>query len=108
MSSAVRQSLKLGALLPGFKPRTLGVPPTSWARHSSSMKNWDPAQFKPRKAVILTKVSRYEYEKIQNESLSERQLEEMLTKESNFNIYVLYILWLPLMEDMYDHASNPS
>ena len=91
MSSAVRQSLKICALLPGFKPRTLGVPPT-WARHSSSMKNWDPAQFKPRKAVILTKVSRYEYEKIQNESLSERQLEEMLTKESNFNIYVLHII----------------
>lgn len=79
MSSAVRQSLKLCALL----PKALGGP-TTWARHSSSMKNWDPAQFKPRKAVILTKVSRYEYEKIQNDSLSERQLEEMLTKESDF------------------------
>jgi len=89
MSSAVRQSLKLGALLSGFKPRTLGVPLT-WARHSSSMKNWDPAQFKPRKAVILTKVSRYEYEKIQNESLSERQLEEMLTKRGSDYTMIRY------------------
>jgi len=59
-------------------------------RHSSSMKNWDPAQFKPRKALILTKVSRYEYEKIQNEKLSERQLEEMLTSRGSDYTMIRY------------------
>lgn len=48
------------------------------------MKNWDPAGFKPRKAVVLTKVSRYEFEKLQHENLSERQLEEALTKEIRY------------------------
>nr|ALS04112.1 mitochondrial NAD kinase-like protein [Acartia pacifica] len=64
----------------------------TWTRHMSmaSMKNWDPAQFKPRKAVILTKVSRYEYEKIQNEKMSERQLEEMLTKRGSDYTMIRY------------------
>ncbi len=45
-----------------------------------SMMDWDPADFKPKKAVVLTKVSRYEFEKMQHEKFSETQLEEMLTK----------------------------
>lgn len=54
--------------------------PRPWSRWGSSMKNWDPAGFKPKKAVVLTKVSRYEFEKLQHENMSERQLEESLTK----------------------------
>ena len=63
---------------------------------------WDPAQFKPKKAVILTKVatlvqqeemfmlsmfqvSRYEFEKLRHEQLTEKQLEEELTaRGSNY------------------------
>ena len=89
MSSLIRQSFRLLEKRfynhgPLFKQSSLNgsgsAAALTWTRYSSSMKNWDPAQFKPRKAVILTKVSRYEYEKLQNDSLSERQLEEMLTK----------------------------
>lgn len=45
--------------------------------------DWNPADFKPKKAVVLTKVSRYEFEKLQHEKLSESQLEEMLTKRGS-------------------------
>ena len=44
------------------------------------MSNWDPAEFKPTKAVVLTKVSRYEYEQLQHEKLTEKQLEEEMIK----------------------------
>jgi len=54
------------------------------------MKNWDPAGFKPRKAVVLTKVSRYEFEKLQHENLSERQLEEALTKRGSDYTLIRY------------------
>jgi hypothetical protein len=50
-------------------------------RHCCSMVDWNPADFRPKKAVVLTKVSRYEFEKMQHEKLSETELEEMLTKE---------------------------
>jgi len=40
---------------------------------------WDPAQFRPKKAVLLTKVSRYEFEKLRHEHLTEKQLEQELT-----------------------------
>jgi hypothetical protein len=50
--------------------------------------DWNPADFKPKKAVVLTKVSRYEYEKMQHEKLSEAQLEETLTKERPDFFYV--------------------
>jgi len=54
-------------------------------RNCSSFGYWDPAQFKPKKAVILTKVSRYEYEKLRHEHLTEKQLEEELTaRGSNY------------------------
>jgi hypothetical protein len=49
-------------------------------RHCCSMVDWNPADFRPKKAVVLTKVSRYEFEKMQHEKLSETELEEMLTK----------------------------
>ena len=63
-------------------------------RCCSSFGYWDPTHFKPKKAVILTKVSgtslsnyfiffkkvsRYEFEKLRHEHLSEKQLEEELT-----------------------------
>ena len=51
-----------------------------------SLVDWDPADFRPKKAVVLTKVSRYEFEKLQQEKLSEPQLEEMLTKVMQKNI----------------------
>ena len=49
-------------------------------RRCSTLAGWDPADFKPKTAVVLTKVSRYEFEKLQNEQLTEMQLEEELTK----------------------------
>jgi hypothetical protein len=53
-----------------------------------SLVDWDPADFKPKKAVVLTKVSRYEFEKMQNEKLSESELEDMLTKAATgFNFF---------------------
>jgi len=52
---------------------------------SSSYGYWDPGQFQPQKAVILTKVSRYEYEKLRHENLSEKELEDELTaRGSNY------------------------
>jgi len=52
---------------------------------SSSYGYWDPGQFQPRKAVILTKVSRYEYEKLRHENLGEKELEDELTaRGSNY------------------------
>jgi len=54
-------------------------------RCCSSFGYWDPSHFKPKKAVILTKVSRYEFEKLRHEHLSEKQLEEELTlRGSNY------------------------
>jgi len=54
-------------------------------RNCSSFGYWDPAQFRPKKAVILTKVSRYEFEKVRHEQLTEKQLEEELTaRGSNY------------------------
>jgi len=54
-------------------------------RCCSSFGYWDPTHFKPKKAVILTKVSRYEFEKLRHEHLSEKQLEEELTlRGSNY------------------------
>jgi len=63
---------------------------SSWSRMSSTMKNWDPAEFKPRKAVVLTKVSRYEFEKIQHDKLTERQLEDKLTKRGSDYAMIRY------------------
>ena len=49
-------------------------------RLCSTLAGWDPTEFRPRTAVVLTKVSRYEFEKLQNEQLTEKQLEDALTK----------------------------
>jgi NAD+ kinase len=46
---------------------------------ASSYGYWDAGQFQPRKAVILTKVSRYEFEKQRHEQLGEIELEAELT-----------------------------
>jgi len=48
-------------------------------RHCSNIGHHDTTQFKPKKAVILTKVSRYEFEKLRHEHLTEKQLEQELT-----------------------------
>ena len=54
-------------------------------RECSTFGHWDTAQFKPKKAVILTKVSRYEFEKLRHDNLSESQLEQELTaRGSNY------------------------
>ena len=55
------------------------------AHSASSYGYWDPGQFQPRKAVVLTKVSRYEFEKQRHEHLSEKELEDELTaRGSNY------------------------
>lgn len=47
----------------------------------------DPSEFKPKKAVILTKVSRYEFEKMTHANITEKQLEERLAKRgSDYNM----------------------
>lgn len=59
----------------------------SGSRGVSSFGHWDPAEFKPKKAVVLTKVSRYEFEKLRHEHLSEKQLEEELVRRgSNYSL----------------------
>jgi len=52
-------------------------------RSNSSFGYCDPGQFRPRKAVILTKVSRYEFEKLRYDQLTEEQLEDELTKRGS-------------------------
>ena len=69
------------------------------SRNCSSFGYWDTANFNPKKAVILTKVrlllstvtcqfdkvSRYEFEKLRHEHLTEEQLEQELTaRGSNY------------------------
>lgn len=56
------------------------------ARFCSSLGHFDTSQFRPGRAVILTKVSRYEFERLRHDSLSEAQLEHELTaRGSNYN-----------------------
>jgi len=52
-------------------------------RKCSNFGYWDPAQFKPKKAAILTKVSRYEFEKLRHDQLTEKQLEDELTSRGS-------------------------
>ena len=59
--------------------------PAYCRRECSTFGHWDTAQFKPKKAVILTKVSRYEFEKLRHDTLTESQLEQELTaRGSNY------------------------
>ena len=59
--------------------------PAYFRRECSTFGHWDTTQFKPKKAVILTKVSRYEFEKLRHDTLSESQLEQELTaRGSNY------------------------
>ena len=54
-------------------------------RPCSTLGHYDTSQFRPQKAVILTKVSRYEFEKLRHDSLTEKQLEQELTaRGSNY------------------------
>lgn len=55
------------------------------ARSCSSLGHFDTSQFRPSRAVILTKVSRYEFERLRHDSLTEAQLEHELTaRGSNY------------------------
>ena len=68
-------SRRLAAGLPGVAARLASsLAPSSYG-------HWDPGQFQPRRAVILTKVSRYEFERqrIEHQQLGEKELEEELT-----------------------------
>jgi len=60
------------------------------ARLCSTLAGWDPTEFRPRTAVVLTKVSRYEFEKLQNEQLTEKQLEDALTKRGSDYALIRY------------------
>jgi NAD+ kinase len=62
----------------------------SGCRRCSSMASWHPEEFQPKKVVVLTKVSRYEFEKLQHEKYSERQLEEFLTKRGSDYTMIRY------------------
>jgi len=56
------------------------------ARSCSSLGHFDTSHFRPGRAVILTKVSRYEFERLRHDSLTEAQLENELTaRGSNYN-----------------------
>lgn len=57
-----------------------------FARSCSSLGNFDTSTFRPSRAVILTKVSRYEFERLRHDSLTEAQLENELTaRGSNYS-----------------------
>ena len=57
-----------------------------FARSCSSLANFDTSTFRPSRAVILTKVSRYEFERLRHDSLTEAQLENELTaRGSNYS-----------------------
>jgi len=71
-------------LLPGWSTRKcLAKNSLKITRQCSNFGYWDPAQFKPKRAVILTKVSRYEFEKLRHEQLTEKQLEDELTSRGS-------------------------
>jgi len=76
-------SLGRGGLRALLRLRSEGLRLTGQAQRCGccSMVDWNPADFRPKKAVVLTKVYRYEFEKMQHEKISEAELEEMLTKE---------------------------
>lgn len=52
-------------------------------RQCSKFTQYDTTQFRPKKAVVLTKVSRYEFEKLRHENISERELEQELTSRGS-------------------------
>lgn len=51
----------------------------------------EPANFKPQKVLILTKLSRYEFEKRRHPDLTEKQLEKCLRdRGSDYNILLYH------------------
>ena len=71
--------------MPGLCTRALRPGLARLCRPCSTLGHYDTSQFRPQKAVILTKVSRYEFEKLRHDSLTEKQLEQELTaRGSNY------------------------
>ncbi|XP_042215720.1 NAD kinase 2, mitochondrial-like isoform X1 [Homarus americanus] len=56
-----------------------------------SPQHLEPGNFKPKRVLILTKLSRYEFEKRRHPELTERQLEKCLTaRGSDYNILLYH------------------
>ncbi|XP_066977670.1 NAD kinase 2, mitochondrial isoform X1 [Macrobrachium rosenbergii] len=56
-----------------------------------SIPNLDPSNFKPQKVLILTKLSRYEFEKRRHPELTERELETRLrSRGSDYNMLLYH------------------
>lgn len=52
----------------------------------NSIGSWssqEPPSFSPKRALILTKLSRYEFEKLRHSGLDEAQLEDILKKRGS-------------------------
>lgn len=49
-----------------------------------------PMDFKPKKALIVTKVSRYEFERAKVNHLSESEFEDLLTKRGSDYTMIKY------------------
>ena len=56
---------------------------TSPSTQQFRLRSSDPTQFKPKKALVLTKVSRFEYEMKRHGELNERELEDTLSKRGS-------------------------
>ncbi|XP_047496636.1 NAD kinase 2, mitochondrial-like [Penaeus chinensis] len=78
--------------LRGWKPRRAGCLYNSQrAMSASEPEHLEPANFKPQKVLILTKLSRYEFEKRRHPELTERQLERCLrNRGSDYNMLLYH------------------
>ncbi|EFX80504.1 hypothetical protein DAPPUDRAFT_318645 [Daphnia pulex] len=59
----------------------------------NSVGSWSPSEastFSPKKALVLTKLSRYEFEKLRHKNLDENQLEDALRKRGSDYNMLLY------------------
>ena len=57
---------------------------------AANLNHNEPSTFLPRKVLVLTKLSRYEFEKLRHADLNERQLEETLRKRGSDYNNILY------------------
>ncbi|XP_027218419.1 NAD kinase 2, mitochondrial [Penaeus vannamei] len=78
--------------LRGWKPRGTGCLYSSQRSMSASEPaHLEPANFRPQKVLILTKLSRYEFEKRRHPELTERQLERCLrNRGSDYNMLLYH------------------
>lgn len=59
----------------------------------NSFGSWSPANassFSPKRALVLTKLSRYEFEKLRHKNLDEAQLEDTLRKRGSDYSKIFY------------------